>query len=154
MVARIPLMNFHPQEPEYSRLIKPRIETMVKSGGGIVFESAHVRKDGTVMPVEVHSRVIEFDGRKLVVSVARDIAERKKVEESLRQSEERYRTLAEAAHDAIFIVERNGYVAFLMRSCEGLSLVRLRQLVANLLQYTCVKKIDGCYIMVTGYQKI
>jgi PAS domain S-box-containing protein len=48
--------------------------------GEATFEAANLRKDKTVMPVEIHSKVIEFDGKKLVLSVVRDITERKKLE--------------------------------------------------------------------------
>ena len=49
--------------------------------GHIVIESAHLRKDGSIMPVEVHARTLESGGRKLFLTVARDITERKRVEE-------------------------------------------------------------------------
>lgn len=44
------------------------------------FESAYLAKDGTVIPVEVQSRVMESDGRPLLLSVARDITQRKRAE--------------------------------------------------------------------------
>ncbi len=64
-----------------------------RNGGTIVYETEHVRKDGSVMPVEVSARIIEFRGKRVIASVVRDITERKKAEEALRQSEEKYRTL-------------------------------------------------------------
>lgn len=42
----------------------------------------------------------------------REIAERKQVEEKLRGSEDRYRTLAEAAHDMIFIINQDGFIEY------------------------------------------
>jgi len=41
-----------------------------------------------------------------------EIAERRRAEETLRESEERYRTLADAAHDMIFIINRDGNVEY------------------------------------------
>ncbi len=47
-----------------------------------------------------------------VVTIVRDITERKRADETLRESEKRYRALAEAAPDMIFIVDSEGYVKY------------------------------------------
>ena len=72
--------------PEFAGTILPRFKVITEEGGD-VFESVHIRKDGSRMPVAVHSRIIEIHGEKMVLSVERDITERKKAEEALRQSE-------------------------------------------------------------------
>ncbi len=54
----------------------------VISEGKFFFEIHHVRKDGSQFPVEVHARLIQFDGQQTVLAVCRDITERKKVEDS------------------------------------------------------------------------
>jgi PAS domain S-box-containing protein len=51
--------------------------------GQVIFESTHLRKDGSTMPVEVHGRTIESGGVKLILTVNRDITERKRAEEAL-----------------------------------------------------------------------
>ena len=55
----------------------------------VVFESAHLRKDGSIMPAEVHGRNIESGGRKLLLTVIRDLTERKRAEEEKRGLEAR-----------------------------------------------------------------
>jgi PAS domain S-box-containing protein len=45
-----------------------------------IFESAHLRKDGSIMPAEVHGRTIDSGGKKLILTVIRDITERKQAE--------------------------------------------------------------------------
>jgi len=47
------------------------------------YESEHVTKDGRVIPVEMSSRCIQFHGRDVILTIARDITERKKVEQQL-----------------------------------------------------------------------
>ncbi|UCD35157.1 MAG: PAS domain S-box protein [Nitrospiraceae bacterium] len=50
---------------------------------GFTFETCHIRSDGTTMPVEINSRIIEFDGRKAVLALARDITRRRQAELAL-----------------------------------------------------------------------
>ena len=52
-------------------------------------ETTHIRKDGTVVPVEIHARTTEWDGSKVRLAVARDITERKKAEEQQRTANAR-----------------------------------------------------------------
>lgn len=54
--------------------------------GGIQFESVHVRKDGSRFPVEVSSVGADIGGERLLMSIVRDITERRKNEEIVRQS--------------------------------------------------------------------
>ncbi|WP_342304825.1 PAS domain-containing sensor histidine kinase [Methanolobus sp. ZRKC5] len=51
----------------------------------VIFEIYNVHKDGTLLPHEVNSRLIEYKGEKAIISVARDITERKKAEERLKR---------------------------------------------------------------------
>jgi PAS domain S-box-containing protein len=60
--------------------------------------------------------VLDANGEPMHVhGVMLDITERKQADTLLRQSEERYRTLAEAAHDIIFIVNPQGEIQYLNR---------------------------------------
>jgi len=56
--------------------------------GQVIFESVHLRKDGSIMPVAVHGRTIESGGRKLLLTVIRDITERKRMERELQKRSE------------------------------------------------------------------
>lgn len=57
----------------------------------------HRLKDGRVIDVEITSHTLKFNGRSAVLVMAQDITERKRAEEKLRQSEERFRSLYENA---------------------------------------------------------
>lgn len=69
--------------PEFAAMVPKRFDEIEKSGA--IFESAHLRKDGTVMPIEIHSRVIELDGEKVIFGVVRDISGRRTTEQKIAQ---------------------------------------------------------------------
>lgn len=56
----------------------------ISASEGIVFESIHVRKDGTSFPVEVSSRSTDINGELIRIHIIRDISERKKSEEKIK----------------------------------------------------------------------
>ncbi len=68
----------------------------------------HITKEGRRIDVEVLTDEIEYQGRSCWISIVRDITERKRAEQALRESEGRYKTLFEAASDSIMIFEAEG----------------------------------------------
>ncbi|HEY6873960.1 MAG TPA: PAS domain S-box protein [Geobacteraceae bacterium] len=76
--------------PEYAPLVPLRIE-QVKRDGHASFESAHRRKDGAVIPVEMNIRIVSYAGKNLVLAVARDITRQKLAEQEKRHLEEELR---------------------------------------------------------------
>jgi diguanylate cyclase (GGDEF)-like protein/PAS domain S-box-containing protein len=70
-----------------------------------VFETTHTTKDGKKIPVEIKSTLVTYQGRRAILSIARDITERRVMEEELRQSEERYRLLFENESDAVMVFD-------------------------------------------------
>ncbi|MEN6439899.1 MAG: histidine kinase dimerization/phosphoacceptor domain -containing protein [Syntrophobacter sp.] len=66
---------------------------------GISFDTVHRRKDGSTFPVEVSSRGASIEGLRTLVSVVRDITERKQAELTLRNSlQEKVALLKEVHH--------------------------------------------------------
>jgi len=79
-----------------------RVE-IVREKGGLIFESSYRRKDGTIFPVEVSARMLDYGERAIMVAVARDTTERKQAEDALRESEERFRKIFHSSPVAICI---------------------------------------------------
>ena len=78
--------------PDYAATREKILQDLLAQGE-ITFESAHVRKDGSVMPVEIHARIIDLGERRLILSVARDITERKRAEAEVKLNEARLASL-------------------------------------------------------------
>lgn len=71
--------------PDSSNLIEQRMQELLNCGKAI-FEVAHYRKDGSILPMEVNAKVTTWGNDKVILSVATDITERKQKEETLIKS--------------------------------------------------------------------
>ena len=97
-----------------------RLKQRMVAGEAISFETRHRRKDGSSFPVEVRVSQFEQSGRRFLC-LARDITERKRVDDELRASEERFRTFVDHASDAFFLLDEDWTVLDVNRqACDGL----------------------------------
>ena len=71
----------------------PKIWSKIKQSGGFTLEARIRTKDGRIFPAEVKTNYVVFQGKEYNCSLIRDITERKRAEQVLRQSEA---SLAEA----------------------------------------------------------
>ncbi|MGQ9842547.1 MAG: hypothetical protein ACUVRK_03190 [Spirochaetota bacterium] len=69
----------------------------------VVSESEHVKKDKSIIPVEVSFYLIDYDGISCVCIVVRDAAQ-KQIDKTLRENEEKWRAIAENISDIVWIV--------------------------------------------------
>ena len=105
------LLSMSPQDidsPEYGGKVKER-SLEIAEKGHVVFETVHISKNGLNIPIELNSRLIEYDGNPAILSVARDISERKKNETALRESEIRFRELFNNIRSGVAIYEVKDY---------------------------------------------
>ncbi len=64
------------------------------------------RKDGKLIPIEINATTIELGEKKYSLGIMRDITDRKKTEDALRESEERYQKLSTSAFEGIIIHDK------------------------------------------------
>jgi PAS domain S-box-containing protein len=87
-------MSVYAIDPNVDQSMFARVHQEIRQTGSTIFESIHRRKDGSTFPVEVSVKDAHFD-RIYLVSVARDITERKRVEDELRKQKEVFQKIFE-----------------------------------------------------------
>jgi PAS domain S-box-containing protein len=75
----------------------------------LVYESENIHRDGHVFPVESSARMIEIDGKCYFQWIVRDVSERKRMENALRASEERFRQAFDHAPIGMAMVGLDGH---------------------------------------------
>jgi len=109
-------LNLHEIDaPASEVLIEARIKEILQTGEA-KFEVEHYRKDGTIFPLEVFVKATEWEGKKVLLSFASDITERKRAAEALRESEEKYRYITERMSDVIWTLKSNFEVQYVSPS--------------------------------------
>ena len=100
--------------PHLSEETKKLTDRVIKGERINNYETSRLRKDGTIINVSLTlSPVFDASGKLTAVSViARDITERKRVEEKLREIEEKYRNIVETANEGILIIDDEAIITY------------------------------------------
>jgi len=97
-------------------------QLIIRTGEPILKEEKLTRKDGSIvwfsaMKLPLHDHTGNIIG---TFGISRDITERKKTEEALMQSEERFRSVAQSANDGIITIDNNGYIQGWNKGAENM----------------------------------
>ena len=106
----------HP--PPFDREEALRKIRRVATAGTLVYEERHPRRDGPDTWTEVALKNVEMGGQNRVLAAVRDVTERKRIEEALKQSEATLRGLFDAVPVGLIIVRNYLLVSVNQRFCE------------------------------------
>jgi PAS domain S-box-containing protein len=102
--------------PGYREMVRQRISDEDTRH----YESKGLKKDGTIFPIELRPRHLPYSGRRIRVTSVIDLTERKRAEEALIMSEERYRTLVEQLPAVTYMQEiENATLAYVSPQIES-----------------------------------
>ncbi len=76
--------------------------------GDRLYELRDIRRDGSIVDVEVYSSKISLGNKCCILATVRDIFKRKQAEEALRESEEKYRAILENIEEGYYEVDIKG----------------------------------------------
>jgi PAS domain S-box-containing protein len=116
---------------DYQVLVRERgLARQHGEGVDTYYEVPVIAKNGQSRWLQFAGKLIDYQGAPAVLGMAIDVSARKVSEDALRDSEQKFRTLAEATPAGILIIDRNGpfYANPGMESLTGYSLEELRQM--------------------------
>ncbi len=147
-------LDFYPQEvngknvtefiaPKNIKEVKNRILAMSRGESVPLKEVEMISKSGNTIPLEVNSKLIDYDGKKAIMSVIRDIRERKEFEqriyETIIETEERERQrLASDIHDEIgpLLSSLKVYIESLNQKGEEAKQIHIKNKLQELIKET------------------
>lgn len=98
------------------------------SGKTIFRQAELVTKYGKTIYIESTAKLLN---NKYVQSIVRDITERRKMEENLKESEERFRCLSESAFEAIIITDNKGIIIDANQAFSKISLYTIDEIIGQ-----------------------
>ena len=104
----------------------PVLSQTIHKRGHATFDIVYKKKDGTEYPVEVNAHLFELHARQLTLSVARDITERKHMENEIRASEQRLHAIIDGSSIPQFVINRNHEVIYWNKALESYSGINSR----------------------------
>lgn len=106
---------------------------------GVLRESGRVRdyevrlkrKNGEVYIALLNIDVVELDGRKVLLTTSRDTTEQKRAEKTLRESENKFRTIFENVNDMIIYLDKRGKVLDINKKVEDILSYRRDEVIGK-----------------------
>jgi two-component system, cell cycle sensor histidine kinase and response regulator CckA len=100
---------------------RQRIIDSLRTGSTETLEVELVKSDGSILSAETHGKEINYRGRQASLVSMRDITERKRAEDALRESETKFRTIFEAFEDIYYETDLSGNIMLVSPSVYRLS---------------------------------
>ncbi|MCA9913731.1 MAG: PAS domain S-box protein, partial [Anaerolineae bacterium] len=99
------------------------------------YERTFCKKDGTLIPTEINVEIVrDSDGTPMYLqSIVRDITERKRMENALRESEHRLRSFVEHSSDGVVMVDEEGHILEWNQSMEALTDITAEEAIGHYL---------------------
>lgn len=101
---------------------KEKINIVLSEGSFHGFETRQFRKDGSELTIEVNATRINYKNQNAILSINRDITERKKAEEKIRENEQRMRVIVEGTPNLFFYTQdTSGKITYISPSVEKIT---------------------------------
>jgi PAS domain S-box-containing protein len=120
-----------PDREQHDRYLANYLETGHARIIGTGREVRGRRKDGSTFPMHLSVGATQIDGEPAFTGIVHDLSRRTQIEESLRKSEERLRSIVESAVDGIIVIDDRGLIRAFNPSAERLFGYRIGEVLGR-----------------------
>ena len=129
LVGKPLFAHIHPDDRE-------RVETFIRrrqkgEPAPSRYEYRIIRRDGSVVWIEISTSVIAYKGEKASLGYLRDVTERKRAEEELRDSEQRLSSVIQGSPIPTFLIGKDHRVIYWNRALEELSRIKAEDVIGT-----------------------
>ncbi|MFX1258051.1 MAG: PAS domain S-box protein, partial [Promethearchaeota archaeon] len=128
LIGQSPFGLIHPEDVDK---VRAEMEKLINKEEAISVEYKALHRNGNYLTVSAKAGMFEREGKKRFVAVVRDITERKKTEEKLKRSEEKYKSLFESSIQGIIVSNHEEI------------LISVNPAAAAILSYNCPEELLG-----------
>jgi PAS domain S-box-containing protein len=132
--------HIHPDDRE-------RVETFIRrrqkgEPAPSRYEYRIIRRDGSAVWIEISTSVITYKGEKASLGYLRDVTERKRAEEELRDSEQRLSSVIQGSPIPTFLIGKDHRVIYWNRALEELSRIKAGDIIGTREQWRAFYRSD------------
>ncbi len=124
-------------DPESHSAVPAIMKKLIKNKHA-VWEGVHRTRDGSRIQVEISNHLFTLDEKPVILATVRDITGRKKTEDLLRRSEEKYRKIFENIQDIFYQADMDGRIVEISPSIERYSGYKPEELIG--------KRVEDVYL--------
>ncbi len=112
------------------------------------YEKEYVRKDGAIIPATIRTWLVRDENGKpaYVIATTRDITDRKRAEDELRESEEKHRTLVNSMQDLVLVYDEDDRNAQVYAGSEDMLYVSPEEFVTKRIVDVLPKRVSKNYV--------
>ena len=156
----VKLLMPSPDREQHDRYLANYLQTGIPRIIGTGREVRGRRKDGSTFPLHLSVGKMEIDGQPAFTGILHDLSRRLEIEEALKRSEERLRSIVESAVDGIIVIDERGSIQAFNPSAERLFGYTISEVIGRnvrmLMPSPDRERHDGYlhHYLTTGDQKI
>jgi PAS domain S-box-containing protein len=121
-------------------VFSPSFKQHLTNKEGQIIETQIITKSGKIKEVEIKANLLNLHGKKVLQGMFRDITERKKVDDDVKQSEQKLSQIIQGSSVATFVIGKDHKVIYWNSACKNLTGIPAERMIGKDAQWSAFYK--------------